>query len=634
MSRLGWFVNPRLSQPVRALALGMAVVLGLSACSTSAPETPTLTQGTAIAPTQGTTIAPTQSVTVAPSQSLTGEATLAPTIAPTQNGRQPERGGRLYVLSSSTVVYLDPAWVYSPAAALWDATIMRSLVSYTYSPDAKTAFTLQPDLATDTGTPNADATQWTFNLREGPMWQDDTPVTCDDIKYGISRLFATEVFAGGPTYALQYLDIPTEADGSSAYKGPYEGTGQDLYDRAVVCDANAITFHLNRTVTDFNYATMWGMFPVKQTADKGDLYGQEGSPPPYFLSSGPYQIESYTSGAGGSVILERNPYWDPASDPIRRALPDSWEVDLGINEKMLDQRLMASHGDDAMAVSVSAVQPENLTTIFADPQTPKPDFAGRAFSGPSPFVYYEWINTHKVPLEKQRQAIAVALDREALRTNAGGVFAGELADGVIPPILGDDYAPTGWSVDLFREPIPADGNPDLARRLIEQSGEPMPDLTWDYPQGSTLDRAAAIVKDSLGRAGISVTPNPMPADEWGTAILDDQLANEFGWAPWGYDWPSAATIIPPMFTDLAGWNLSRVDDQDFIDQIHDALTTLDRAEQAAKWQALNKEAMRRAYVIPTMFSMTQALAGTRVGPLYLWAPYDIWPFAEMGVLPE
>ena len=558
------------------------------------------------------------------------------TVQPTQSGRQPQRGGTLYVLDSDpSFASIDPTLVYNGAdVAFLDATLMRSLVSYTYSPDIETANTLQPDLASDTGTPNADATQWTFTLRDGPKWQDGTPITCADIKYGISRAFANDVLAGGPTYAIEYLAIPTEDDGSSAYKGPYDGTGQDLYDQAVVCDGNTITFHLNQSVVDFNYATVWGMYPVKQAADTGLVQPTtDGSPPPNFLSSGPYQIQSYTTGLGGKMILERNPNWDPASDPVRKALPDSWEVDFGLDPVSIDQRLMASTGVDAMAVMYYGLQAYNRDAVFADPHTPNPDFAGRAVSAYDPYAYYLWINTKKVPNELQRQAIAVALDREALRLNASGAFYGDLADGVIPPNMGNEYAPTGWATDMFGEPVPPDGNPDLARRLIEQSGEPMPDLTFDYWSGPVWDSDASIVVNSLARAGINVTPNPMGDTFW-PSVRNDDVVDEFGAAAWGHDWPNASTIIPPLFTDAGGWNLSRVHDQDFVDQVHHALTTLDRQEQAAKWQALNRTAMQRAYVVPLTFGLTQTLGGTRVGPLYLWAPFSGWPYAEMGVLPE
>ncbi len=62
-------------------------------------------------------------------------------------------------------------------------------------------------MATDLGTPNEDATSWAFTLRDGVSFEDGTPVTCADVKYGVSRTFATDIITDGPSYAISYLDI-------------------------------------------------------------------------------------------------------------------------------------------------------------------------------------------------------------------------------------------------------------------------------------------------------------------------------------------------------------------------------------------------------------------------------------------
>ena len=77
-----------------------------------------------------------------------------------------------------------------------------------------------PDLATDTGQSNEDATEWSFTLKDGPVWQDGKPITCEDFKYGVSRTFATDVITGGPNYILGYLDIPEDADGRRSTRAP------------------------------------------------------------------------------------------------------------------------------------------------------------------------------------------------------------------------------------------------------------------------------------------------------------------------------------------------------------------------------------------------------------------------------
>src|SRR6185369_1555116 len=228
--------------------------------------------------------------------------------------------------------------------------VFRSLESYAPDADPKRGTTLQPDLATDLGRPSDGGRSWTFTLRDGVTFETGAPITCADVKYGVSRTFATDVINQGPTYIVADLDIPTNADGSSRYPGPYRAkpAEQALFDQAVDCtpDGRTITFHLNRPIADFNDATSLGMSPVPKAADTGETYGVDVPP----VSSGPYEITTYRTGTGGRMTLARNPHWNPASDPIRKAYPDNWEVDFWIDQKVIDQRLMAAAGKDAFAL--------------------------------------------------------------------------------------------------------------------------------------------------------------------------------------------------------------------------------------------------------------------------------------------
>ena len=103
------------------------------------------------------------------------------------------------------------------------------------------------------------------------------------------------------------------------------------------------------------------------------------------------------------------------------------------------------------------MQPENLATVFTDPQTANAQFAGRAVSAYDIYSRYYFVNVKKVSNLKIRQAMAVALDRSALRKNAGGDFYGDYADGTIKPNIGMDYAPTGVWTDIVREGNPGHG---------------------------------------------------------------------------------------------------------------------------------------------------------------------------------
>jgi peptide/nickel transport system substrate-binding protein len=206
---------------------------------------------------------------------------------------------------------------------------------------------------------------------------------------------------------------------------------------------------------------------------------------------------------------------------------------------------------------------------------------------------------------------------------------------VIKPNIGQDYAPTGWAEDLFGQPVPPEGDPEFARQLIAESGEEAPTLRYDYAQSDTADQIAAIVKQSLERAGFTINPNPIESGQYYGIVFDPEKAGDFGFGGWGPDWPNASTIIAPLFTQVGGWDLSQVDDPEFNEMVEDAQTTLDREEQAAKWQELNRLAMERVYVIPTIFNRAQFFAGTKVGPqpLFAWPAYGSWPYAELFVMP-
>jgi peptide/nickel transport system substrate-binding protein len=575
--------------------------------------------------------APTAPPATGPTSSASAQATAVSNATPT-----PKTGGTLYVLTQGEQWnHVDPQRVYTAEdLAFFGATTMRALTAFKVSADPIEGTTLVPDMATDLGTPANGGRDWSFTLRPGVTWQDGTDVTCEDIKYGVSRTFATDLINQGPTYAIAYLDIPTEVDGSSAYKGPYDGNGEDLYDKAVECDGRTITFHLNKPIADFNYTVTLGFGAVRQSDDTGETFGVE--PAHWVTSNGPYQVDSYSVGQGGKYVLVRNKNWKQESDPIRKAYPDRWEVHFTVDPHVLDRRVMDAEGNDAFALQYGQVQPENLATAFGSPETPTAAFAGRAVSGFDPYTRYYWINVQKVTNVKIRQAMMVALDRAAIRDTFGGEFYASFADGVLKPNIGRDHAATGIWDCFFGQSIPPSGDPDLARTLIRESGESPPTLTFVAADTPTQAKAAQIVINSLGRAGISVVFEPIvPYCGYGFCEpYEDQLRDaDFGAYGWGADWPNASTVIPPLFTKQGGWDLSQVDDPTFNSAVADALTMLDRAAQAQAWQALNRTAVELGWVIPTFFSLNQSIAGTRVGPIYRWPAYQAWPYAEMYVTP-
>ena len=543
------------------------------------------------------------------------------------------KGGTLTFLTlEKQFNHVDPQRNYTGEdLAFFGGYLNRSLTAYKLSSNGDTANSIQGDLATDTGKSSDGAKTWTFTLKDGAKFQDGSPVACADIKYGVSRVFATDVITDGPTYPISMFDIPKDKDGNSVYKGPFKPTaaGTAAFDKAVVCDdaAKTITFHLAKPVGDFNYTTTLLSFsPVQKAKDKGEKYDDN------VQSTGPYMIASYTKGT--EMDLVRNPNWTP--DGYRPAYPDKIVVKFGLDASVIDQRLIADSGPDQQALTAGdPLEPSQLAAVFNNPALDK-----RRVNDLDPYVRYLAINTKTVPNLKQRQAIVVGMNRAQLRTIAGGSYAGDLADGVIKPNLSTDYAPTGMFTDLFGQKVPDEGDPAFAKKLIADSGAPMKTIRFDYPQTPTNDKAAAAVVASEKLAGITVKPNPIEAGQYYGIVQDPTKAGDLINAGWGPDWANASTVIPELFTPSGGFNLSEANDKAFNAASDAAKAETDRTKQADQWKALDKQAMMNAWVVPTRFGRQQRIVGSKVGTasgdggkVYFWAPYGSWSYADLYVKP-
>src|SRR3954471_10880761 len=128
-----------------------------------------------------------------------------------------KKGGTLNFWGAQDADSWDPARGYY--AFVWDLNRLytRKLVDYAAAP-GKDGLKLVPDLAAAEPEISADKLTYTFKLKSGLKFDDGTPITSKDIKYGIERIFAQDVLPGGPVYLIDILDQ------GQGYKGPYKDT--------------------------------------------------------------------------------------------------------------------------------------------------------------------------------------------------------------------------------------------------------------------------------------------------------------------------------------------------------------------------------------------------------------------------
>lgn len=546
-------------------------------------------------------------------------------------------GGTLtFLTNAESWTHADPNRNYTGQHIAWFGSFMhRTLTAYARAEGAAGSEVV-PDLATDTGRSSNGNKTWEFTLRDGVKFEDGSDITCEDVKYGVSRTFATDVITDGPTYAISMLDIPSAADGSSVYKGPYATDGNDTaaYDKAVTCseDNKTITFNLKRAVGDFNYTVTYLSFsPVPKAKDTGDQYDL--AP----VSSGPYKIEKYK--AKDEMVLVRNESWSKDSDPIRNAYPDKIVVRFGVAEEVRDQLIL--NDSEPAAFSLDAVLPTNLATVFNEDGTPKEEWKSRALNVYDPYVTYTAVNVGKVPCVQIRKALYYARDFAALLQLGGGpAFGGDPADGVIKPLMGLDYKPVTGLEDFKPE-----GNPEKAKALMEEAKTTCPDIyaratgegfTFDTSDTDTNKKGATIWIDSLKKnAGINLKFNFIEPGQYYAVVFDTTKQGDMSRAGWAPDWANASTVIPELFLDEGGFPLSRVGKDpayaEFKSRAQANLAEPDRAKQGAEWAALNQYVMDQMWVIPGVFSKTQEIWGSKLEGVFFWEPQGAPSFGDIKV---
>lgn len=514
------------------------------------------------------------------------------------------KGGTLNILMSTQTEHWDPQRVYVGVnIEAGNRLFTRTLVTWSATASDTEVAKIVPDLATDTGKVSEDGKTWAFTLKDGVKWQDGKDVTADDVKYGISRTFAVDVITGGPNYAIAFLDIPTDADGSSSYKGPYAKTGQALYDKAVTVSGKTVTFKLKTPVMDFNNTvTMTAFAPFRADKDLGDKSNYD------IFSTGPYKLEgTWTAEKGGTFV--RNESWDQATDTVRKAYPDKIVWDESLKAETMYERLIADQGNDQTAITFDQAPVTVLSNVEAGAK-------GRFSIVASPYTRYLTPNFKSKVMSnpKAREAFALATDRSAYVTAVGGSSVAVATNSLINPAL----------PAFPNTPLPAGdkGDQAKAKKILQDAGLTLPvKITVAYRKSDTADKVFAGLKTAWDAAGFDVQLDGFSAKYYAT-IQSPEAATKYDamWAGWGADYPSASTVIPPLLDSRinitsggSGQDYGWFDDKE-INAKMDAINKIaDMAAREKAWGDLDTEIVTKKFaVIPLIVDKFVFVRGSKI----------------------
>lgn len=530
------------------------------------------------------------------------------------------KGGTLRMALSDDWDSLDPGDTYYAFA--WDFARLygRSLTSFKSAPGQEGS-TIVPDLAESLGKPSDGGKTWTYTLRKGLKYEDGTPITAQDVKYAVARSLDKDVLVNGPTYFNDFLDL-------QGYTSPFKLKDKAAGLKAIETPDDAtIIFHLTKPFAGFDYMTaMPQTIPVPADKDTGTEYKK------HVISSGPYMFKTYE--AGKQFTMVRNPNWDPATDPNRKALPDEIDVKVKQNQADIDNQLLAGTLD--VDVAGSGVGTETQGRILADPK-----LKANSDNPIGTRLWYLSINGDVAPLTNVecRKAIQYATDKTSLQRAYGGDTGGDIASNILPPTISG-----AEQFNLYPPGADNKGDVEKAKAALTACGQPNGfATTMAFRSDRPKEKATAeAMQQALKRVGINLTLRGFPSGDYFKLYAgkpDYAKANNLGIMTngWGADWPDGFGFISQIVDSRTirpsggNYNLSVKDPA--VDALLDkAVVTEDKTAREALWVDVDKKVMEDATLLPTVWSKGLYYRPTNLTNVYFSPAYGMYDYANLGVM--
>jgi peptide/nickel transport system substrate-binding protein len=530
-----------------------------------------------------------------------------------------KKGGTLKLANSSDIDSYDPARAYYAWAWNFQRYYIRTLVTPDTKP-GKDGLKLVADLAEDLPKISDDGKTYTFKIKKGVKFEDGAQITSKDIKYGIERVFAQDVLSGGPTYIIDALDQ------GQKYPGPYKDTTKMGLKSVQTPDDSTVVFTLKEPNADFPYLlAMGGAAPVPAAKDTGDKYSD------HPVSSGPYMFKSIEPGK--KAILVRNPNWDASTDKVRKALPDTIDLTLGLDVNEIDNRLLAGtlDADTAQTGVQSAAQAKVLLDANLKKNADNPNTG---------FIRYVAISEQVKPFDNEhcRMAVHYALDKVAMQTARGGAEAGgDIATNMLPPnIAGHDPKLDPYNTKAGKPQI------EKAKQELAACGQPNGFSTVIAVRNKGKEPATAeALQKSLSEIGIKATIDSSdPALYFRSTIGAPSNVHAKGYglmlAGWGADYPTAPGYLQVLvdgrlILPSGNNNYSEINDPAINALIDDAKKATDPKKVADIWAQINEKVMKRASLLPFVYDKALNYRNPRLTNVYVTEYYGMWDFASLGV---
>ncbi|MCF6526356.1 ABC transporter substrate-binding protein [Streptomyces sp. JJ36] len=518
---------------------------------------------------------------------------------PAEEVKGAQEGGTIRVYQEDDFSHLDPGEIYVSDAGQLATLIHRGLT--TFKEDGKGNKTVVGDLATDAGKKSDGGKTWTYTLKDGVKDQEGDPITSEDVRHTVERLYS-EVITDGPLYLQQWLSGEGSTYREALPDGPYKG--DHLPDDVLETpDDKTIIFHFDEPRPDLPQAlTMPGYSIVPKENDTKDKYDQGKG----LVALGPYKIKEFKPGK--TMQLVRNEQWDPKTDPVRHQYVDGWNITFNHSRVDQTERILSDRGESKRAIQMSGqVDSSKVKQVVTEAKN-------RTVQGYQPYVWQLNFNMDRIKDKKIRDAITYALPNGQILQPDGGTYGGEPAGGLLAPTV------PGYEkgYDPYGKLSKPNGDPEKAKELLKEAGAEGMKLVYAYANVPHRAKQAEIVTQALERVGFDVQKKDVDQATWYEQVGKVKNGYDIYMTGWGQDWPSASTVVPPVYDGDAiadgASNYSHIDNDHVNSEIDRILKIQDPAKATEEWTKLHKYIVEKVNpAAPLYYTKMLQIYGSDIG---------------------
>jgi peptide/nickel transport system substrate-binding protein len=446
-----------------------------------------------------------------------------------------KRGGvaKMAISDATATENLDPALSFTTNDAVYCGLIYEALTI------TDTEWNVQPSLA-ESWEPNEDATEWTFNLRQGVQWHDGTPFTAKDVEYTIKRWLDEEL--GSSMFGR--IEPSIDAKGIT------------------LVDDHTVKFALKRP--DSLLPVALALRNAKITKDGTDKFEVATA-----IGTGPFKLKSWTPNRSWSV--EKNPsYWQtdlPYLDGVEAVIvPDQ-------GTKVQNVTSGPSHIGDSVDISSWTTVEGNANVTLAKIENRQTwtfilDQSSKPFNDP-----------------RVVEAVKLSVDRQKVLDSVLQGNGSTTADVPIP--TDSPFFPSGLEQEL---------DYDKAKQLLAEAGYPDGfdmELSTSAVTAGMVEMAQAF-QQVVKPAGINVKLKQFPTSAyWNKGWMQTMAFQDY----WNHRHPG--DMLALFYQTDAAWNEAKHDKSEIDPMIAEVFKATEPEDQKAKIQAAYEFAVENiGYAIP------------------------------------